>query len=281
MAQPSPQATARIGRLSPQALAFARRILLPLVRLLWRPTLTGLEHLPTGPFLLVANHSAGIGLAELLCFAALYVHQAGPDRPLAGFALARGFALWPLSRLHPHVGTIPSTYEAAADAIGQGVPILVFPGGDHESLQPIWTPNRVDFCGRVGFLRIAHQHQLPLVPLGIRGGAWTAPIVLRARWLATALVVPRWVLGVKRWGISVLALGGTAAIWALPWPWPIRVALALLWMGSPLTFLPWLPATLRLRIGPALPPPGADLLAELAKVERAVQGLVDAAATAR
>lgn len=277
MAQSQPAWPPRAGQVSPQAAAFAQRVLLPLVQVLWRPTLNGLENLPLGPFLLVANHSAGIGLAELLSFGALYVVQAGPDRPLAGYAQSTSFALWPMSKVHQHLGTIPSTYEAAHQTLQQGVPILVFPGGDHESLQPVWTPNHVDFCGRVGFLKIARQHGVPIVPLGIRNGAFTAPILYRAKWMATALVLPRWLFGVKRWAISLLAVFGCAGLLWLPLPLWLRLLLCWAWLGSPLTFLPWVPWTLRFRIGAPLQLGEGELADELAKVEAAVQAMVDAA----
>ncbi len=275
MAVPPPDAHPNLGRLSPQITPWVHRLLRPLVRALWRPTLTGLEQLPDGPFLLVANHSAGIGLAELLSFVALYAEQAGPGRPLAGFAQSASHGLWPISHLHRHVGTIPSTYEAAAATLRQGVPILVFPGGDHESLQAIWTPNRVDFGGRVGFLRIAHQHQVPLVPLGIRNGAWTAPLLLRARWLANVLVLPRLLFGTKRWAVSLLSVGVVVALATSPLAWPWQVLLCWLCMATPLGFVPWVPCTLRFAIGAPLPPPSTDWSVELARIQSAVQALVD------
>jgi hypothetical protein len=91
-------------------------------------------------FLLVANHSAGIGLAELASFAALYLEQVGRARPLAGFA-------------HP-----------------------------------------IDFR----FAPIARRHGLPIVPMGIRGSHFTAPVLLRSRVLPWLLVLPC-LAGLKRW----------------------------------------------------------------------------------
>lgn len=274
---------AQPGRVSPRFVALIDRWLLPAVRILWRPTLTGTENLPFDrPFLLVANHSAGMGVAEIHSFVALYLAQVGPDRPLAGFALPLGFRIWPLSALHRELGSIPSSYGAAAATLAQGVPILVFPGGDHESLAPIWLTNRVDFAGRLGFLRIARAAGVPIVPLGIRGGQMTAPILLRSKLLAELLVVPRWLLGVKRWGVSLLGLLGAVALGAcVPLAWPVRVVLIWLWLGSPLTFVPWLPWTVRMRIGPPLAASdlfgaGADaeLPHALARVEAAVRAQV-------
>jgi 1-acyl-sn-glycerol-3-phosphate acyltransferase len=274
------------GRITPGAARFVRRVVAPLVRLCFRPTLEGSDNLPPGAYLLVANHSAGMGLAELASFLVLYRRHVGPERPLAGFALPLGFRVFPLSWLLRLLGAIPATYAAAERTLAAGVPILVFPGGDHETMRPVWDANRVDFGGRVGFLRIAARAGVPVVPLGITGSHYTAPILLRSRALATVLAVPR-LIGLKRWAISVLGVAGAIAILALvPLAWPARVALAVLWLGSPLVFLPWIPWTVRMRIG--APIPAADLFADrsgnegagdlqaaLARVEAAVQAQVD------
>lgn len=273
------------GRPTALGVAVIRRLVTPWTRALFRPRWSGTENLPTErPYLLVANHSAGVGAAEIACFAALWLRDLGPERPIAGFALPLGFVLWPFSWMHRQLGTVPSTYAAAHDALRRGVPLLVFPGGDHESLKPVWQNHRVDFAGRVGFLRIAREAGVPIVPLGIRNGAWTAPIVFRSSALAWMLLAPR-LMGVKRWGVSLLALIGAAAIgiW-LPTDLWIRSVVIWLWLGSPLTFLPIVPASIRLRVGRPIEPTelfaGDDreqaLRSALLRVERDVEVLVRA-----
>ncbi|MEL6181944.1 MAG: 1-acyl-sn-glycerol-3-phosphate acyltransferase [Myxococcota bacterium] len=244
------------GRPTARGVWILRRLVLPVVRLAFRPTLHGVEHLPPPgqPYLLVANHSAGLGLAELSSFAALYVHHVGPDRPLAGFAHPIGFRFWPLTAIHRQLGSVPSTYEAAFDALDAGVPLLVFPGGDHETLRPIWQANHVDFGGRRGFLRIARQAQVPIVPMGIHGSHYTVPMLWRSRALAWWLVVPR-LVGLKRWGISLLGVvGAVVLLMVLPLPLWARVLLAWYWLSSPLALMPIVPWTIRFRIGPPLTP---------------------------
>ncbi|MDF2697322.1 MAG: 1-acyl-sn-glycerol-3-phosphate acyltransferase [Labilithrix sp.] len=256
-----------------------------MVRLAHRPTLEGLEHLPTsGPFLLVANHSGGLGIAEIHSFVALYAARLGSARPLAGFAHPLGFRVWPLSLVLRHIGAIPSTYDAAAAALAAGVPLLVFPGGDHEVTRPFWEANRVDFGGRRGFVRIAHRAWVPIVPMGIHGSHLTAPILLRSYLLPWLLVWPR-VTGVKRWPITLLAVIGAALIFAFaPWALPVRLLLVWLWLTLPLTLLPWVPLTIRFRIGEPIRPDDLfasrdrvedeELEAARATVEGAVQALV-------
>jgi 1-acyl-sn-glycerol-3-phosphate acyltransferase len=283
------------GRASPTVVSLARRFLYPFVWVCHRPLFEGIENLPTrGPFLLVANHSAGTGLAEILSFVALWARAFDGKRPIAGFALPIGFRVFPLSRLLRAAGAIPSTYSAAKQAIALGSPILVFPGGDHEALRPLWQANRVDFGGRVGFLRIARASNIPIVPLGIAGGHFTGPILVRSRVLATLLVVPR-LIGVKRWGLSVLGVMVAVAIATQgPGSWAVRAILIWLWLGSPFVFSPWVPWKIRMRVGE--PIAASELFAErgaregedeaelrraLTRVEGAVQSLVTAGVVRR
>jgi 1-acyl-sn-glycerol-3-phosphate acyltransferase len=278
---------ARPGVASPAALWFATRVLHRAVRLLHRATLEGVEHLPvSGPFLLVANHSGGLGIAEINSFIALYAKRFGASRPIAGFAHPLGFEIWPLSRIHPHLGTIPSTYAAAEATLAAGVPILVFPGGDHESMRPIWQAYRVDFGGRKGFLRIARKAGVPILPLGIRGSHLSAPPLVRSRLFTWMFVWPS-LVGVKRYAVHALCPSRRCRdprVRDLAWPW--RALLAWAWAGSPLAFVPWIPWTIRMRIGPALMPEtlfGTDASATgeavlefaLRRVETEIQSMVD------
>ena len=271
------------GVFAPRIVSMANAVLWPLVRLLFRPSLQGVENLPRDkPFLLVANHSAGAGIAEIMCFIALYLRQVGADRPLAGFALPQGFSVFPLSKLLKSIGAIPSTYDAASKTLEKGVPILIFPGGDYETLRPLWQANRVDFGGRTGFLNIAKTAAVPIIPLGIQGAHYTCPIFLRSEWLAWMLLVPR-LIGLKRWGISLTGIIGAAAILLLaPLGMEWRWLLTWLWLGSPLVFLPILPWRIRMQLGK--PIAAEDLFAAepdmqqvLRRVEREVETLVRSA----
>lgn len=269
---------ARPGVPSALALRAIRGLLLPIVRVLHRPTLSGLEHLPDGPYLLVANHSGCAAIAEINAFVALYVERFGATRPLAGFAHPISFVVWPLTWIMRQVGGIPSTYRAAEGALAAGVPVLVFPGGDHDALRPIWLANRVDFAGRVGFLKIARAANVPIVPLGIHGSHYTAPPLVRARVLSYLALWPR-VFGVKRYAITLLGVLGALAIAALvPLAWPWRALLVWAWLASPLQLLPWIPWRVRLRIGAPLAPEtlfaGDDLAPALRTVEQAIERLV-------
>lgn len=264
------------GQVSAGALQCLTRIVRPLSRLFNRPKLTGFDNLPDGPYLLVANHSAGVALAEILAIASLWAERFGAARPLAGFAHVIGFKFPPLRWVHRQIGTIPSTYEAAFDALAKGVPVLVFPGGDHESLRPIWQANRVDFGGRRGFVRIAREAGVPIVPMGIVGSHYTVPILWRSRALAWLLIIPR-LAGIKRWAISLLGVLGCVAFACTGWAWWVKLLTGWLWLALPGMFTPIVPWTIRMRIGEPMPVFGADCDLDAARdaVQARVQQLVD------
>ena len=270
------------GVLSLHAQHWIRRWLTPVVHFLFRPRRVGWENLPEeGPFMLVTNHAAGIGLAELLTLLSLWNEQFGGKKALAGFAHPLGFHLSGFREFHRQVGSIPSTYSAGLRALQNDISIVVFPGGDHESLKPVWQNGRVDWNGRKGFLRLAREANVRVVPMGIRNGALTSPILWRSQWMAWFFVLPK-LLGFKRYGISLLGvLGAVGLIAGLPDAPLVSGLLAWLWLGSPFSYLPIIPASLTYSIGEPFEPEvlfgkeGELTLEEaLLTVEGAVQRLV-------
>jgi 1-acyl-sn-glycerol-3-phosphate acyltransferase len=72
-----------------------------------------------------------------------------------------------------------------------GAALLVYPGGDYEVHRPSWHSARVDFGGRKGFIRLAQQKQVPLVPVVAIGGQETALFLSRGERLARLLGLDR------------------------------------------------------------------------------------------
>ncbi|MFC1706131.1 1-acyl-sn-glycerol-3-phosphate acyltransferase [Planctomycetota bacterium] len=246
------------GRPNPRLLCLFRWLAAPGIRLMHRPVLEGTENLPVDrPFLLVANHSAGLAIGEIFSFIACYTRRFGLERPLTGMAHPFGFHLWPFSYVLRGLGAIPSTYAAAEEALRADIPVLIFPGGDHEACRPVWQASRVDLAGRRGFLRIARKAQVPIVPMGIRGSHYTAPILWRSRLVMPWLAVVPVVFGVKRFPLTLLAVIGVVLLVVFAQPalgWPLTILLSWLWVASPFPFLPWVPSTIRMRIGKPIPP---------------------------
>jgi 1-acyl-sn-glycerol-3-phosphate acyltransferase len=76
-------------------------------------------------------------------------------------------------------------------ALDRGAALLVYPGGDHETFRPSWESDRVDFAGRTGFVKLALEHGVPIVPVVSAGGQETALFLGQGRRLARALQLDR------------------------------------------------------------------------------------------
>ena len=84
-------------------------------------------------------------------------------------------------------GTVAaSPRERRARRWTAGAALLVYPGGDYEVHRPVWERNRVDFSGRKGFMRLALEQDVPIVPVVAIGGQETALFLSRGEGLARA-----------------------------------------------------------------------------------------------
>jgi 1-acyl-sn-glycerol-3-phosphate acyltransferase len=260
------------GQVSPAMAWLFARCFGPLVDLLFRPTISGLDRIPTGrACLLVANHSGG-GLADILCLARLWLRHRGQG--LAGMAHPVAFVVPGAAAFVRGLGAVPATYDAAGRALEAGVSVLVFPGGDHEAFRPIWQARTVDFAGRKGFLRIAQAARVPIVPIGLTGSHYTNPILWRSRLLPWLAVLPR-ALGIKRLPISLSWLVGVVAILAQA-PFPLALALAFAWSAILVPyFVPLVPYSVKVRVGEPIETfDEPDLERGYARVREAVEALL-------
>jgi len=158
-----------------------------------------------GAALLVGNHSGG-GLTPdtSAVFAAWYAER-GFDRPLIGLGFDAAFTVPLIGSVMRRMGQVPASVENAGRALDEGLPVLVYPGGDHELFRPWLDRNRIDLAGRKGFIRLALEKRVPVVPVVGHGGHDSVIVLLRSERLA------EW-LGLKR-----IRMGNLPIVWQLPW----------------------------------------------------------------
>jgi 1-acyl-sn-glycerol-3-phosphate acyltransferase len=248
------QSSPRPGVIDPIMLDRYVRMLGPLVRRMWPPTFHDLDRLPhDDKILIVANHS-GMGAAELLALTLAWYERFGTTRPMAGMAHPAGFRV-PLLRECLHaMGAVEATRVGAAKARQAGVPILLFPGGDHEATRPVWQADRVDFAGRKGWIRLAREHGLTIVPLCISGSHVTLPIVASGR--AVAWLTGLRLLGTHRAPLPALALLTSTLAFGAARALGASRSLSLLaaWATiTPTVILPWLPSPIGFHFLPPIP----------------------------
>ncbi|BBX71669.1 1-acyl-sn-glycerol-3-phosphate acyltransferase [Mycolicibacterium psychrotolerans] len=158
----------------------------PLVKTYFRSQVTGLEHVPVGPALMVSNHSGGLVTFDLSVFAVDYYRTFGYARPLYVLAHDNMFR-GPMAGFLERTGVIRATPENAAAALAKGGLVLVFPGGDYDVYRPTRRENVIDFGGRTGYVTTAIQAGVPIVPSVSIGGQENQFYVARGRRLARAL----------------------------------------------------------------------------------------------
>ena len=248
-----------LDRRDPRLIARLLPALRPVLRRYFRLRVQGLENLPRGPALLVANHNGGIFGPDLPCTLGTLWDTLGPDAPL--YALAHDFAmrqLAPLGRVLQRFGAVRATPDNARRILERGGQALVYPGGDLDAYRHFDRRDEVVLGERVGFVRVAQRCGVPIVPIVAHGAHRSAYIFTEGEHIARAL-------GLRRWG----RLDRFPIALSLPWglaigPWVPHL---------PLPF----PITLRV-LPPVLVDEAADPRAAREDVRAAMQTALDAMA---
>ena len=195
------------------------RLTAPLMRSVFgtyfRGEVRGLDNIPAeGPSLLVGNHSGGTMIADTFVFAQKFYEHFGPDRRFHQLAHSVA-ARHPWMGLIRHWGTVAASHENAKRAFKRDAPVLVYPGGDYETYRPTTHSDRIEFGGRKGFIKLALDQGVPIVPVVSIGGQETAWFLTRgetaARLTGLAKLARIKVLPVQiapPFGITVLDLPG-------------------------------------------------------------------------
>jgi 1-acyl-sn-glycerol-3-phosphate acyltransferase len=237
-----------------------------LIASLWyRGEVRGLGNIPdSGPVLLVGNHSGGNMTPDTIIFTLAFSTYFGVERPF--FQLAHNLVLsMPTLGSLRKFGTVAASPSNSKEALESGAALLVYPGGDYEVHRPSWERNRVDFGHRQGFIRLALDQNVPIVPVVSIGGQETALFLSRGERLAKLLALDR------MFRLKVLPI-------SLALPWGLNV-------GDMLGHLP-LPAKLTIETLPALdlraefgPDPDIDEIYD--HIQRQMQDTLDALAAER
>jgi 1-acyl-sn-glycerol-3-phosphate acyltransferase len=160
---------------------------------LWhRPTVTGIENIPAeGPCLVVSNHSGGLMSLDAPVLFDAFVRRFGYDRKfylLSHDVIFHTPAAWELGKW----GMIPAAPDMARAALADGGVVLVFPGGDLDVYRPTTHEARIDFGGKTGYVRLACDAGVPIVPVVSIGGQETQLFLSRGENIANLLRAPKW-----------------------------------------------------------------------------------------
>ena len=172
----------------------------------FRGEVRGLGNIPEeGAVLMVGNHSGGNLTPDTTVFTLAFTTYFGVERVFHQLAHNLVLSMPGLAFLRKY-GTVAASPQNARKALRSGAAVLVYPGGDYEVHRPSWERHRVDFGGRKGFIRLAIEENVPLVPVVAVGGQETALFLSRGEGLAKLLGLDR-MLRLKVLPISI----------AIPW----------------------------------------------------------------
>ena len=165
-----------------------RRLYDPIYRKYFRVTWEGLENLPAGPALLVANHAGAIPSDAP---AIMHGIETELGRPVYGLADHLFRQLPVLGTLWSRAGGVVAHPDNAYRLLReQRQLVLVFPEGTKGPGKPYNERYRLRRFGRGGFVEIAMRAGVPVVPIAVVGAEESMPTIATLPALSRLLGLP-------------------------------------------------------------------------------------------
>ncbi|MBD1875467.1 acyltransferase family protein [Nodosilinea sp. FACHB-131] len=198
----------------------------------------GWEQIPEGQIMLVGSHNGGLGAPDMFMMVYDWVRRFGTDRIVYGLMHPKVWQACPaVASLAERAGAIAAHPKTALAALDRGASILVYPGGAQDVFRPFYQRDQIQLGNRKGFVKIAIQRHIPVVPVVSWGAHETLlvladiyPLVERLHQLGMP-----WLLGIDPevfpvylglpWGVAFGPLPN------IPWPRPIAT-----YVGAPIYF---------------------------------------------
>lgn len=205
--------------LDPAAAQKAVKLLSFFHRVYFRTECHGLQHLPPGRVLLVANHAGQVPIDAAIIGCALFL-DAKPERVVRAMVEKWAGTLPFVSTFFSRVGQVVGLPENARRLLERDEVLLAFPEGVRGISKPITRRYQLEQFG-TGFMRLALETSAPIVPIAVIGSEEQYVSVGNLTGLARALGIPAFPLVPQ-----LLIPGGQ-----LPLPLKYR-----LYFGEPLRF---------------------------------------------
>jgi len=197
----------------------------PLMDYYFRMEIEGFDRLPKPPALLIGVHSGAPFVWDAWTVGIQWWRHFGDDRPLHGTAHDALMAAPLIGGYFRKMGVLPAAPDSIAGALAAGRDVALWPGGEIDSLRPWTERDQATLAGRTGFIRMAIQAGVPIVPIATVGGPDSMPVLLKGRRLARALQLDK-VARLKMFPIALQAPWGLspAMLPEIPLPTKIRTA---------------------------------------------------------
>lgn len=203
-----------IREVSFETLRKSHRVWSPVVRSYFRSEVRHMSRIPDEQCLIVAHHDGGVLPINGICFGVAWYDHFSFTRPL--YVLAHDLIHKVFGRftdLLPKSGLVPADRAVMDRLVPTGHSMLVFPGAARETFRPIWERRNIDLGGRVGFVRQALRHGLPILPIVSAGSHETVIVLSRGQRVAEKLGLRRLVRSAD--ALPLMA-GLPWGLWAIP-----------------------------------------------------------------
>ena len=197
----------------------------PLMDYWFRMEMEGWERLPEPPALLVGIHSGAPFVWDAWTVGIQWWRRFGTERPLHGTAHDALMAAPGIGTYFRKMGVLPAAPDSMAAALAAGHDVALWPGGEVDSLRPWVKRDEAVLAGRKGFVRMAINAGVPIVPIATVGGADAMPVLASGRRIARLLQLDK-VARLKMFPVALSAPWGVgpALLPEIPLPSKIRTA---------------------------------------------------------
>src|SRR4051794_31587817 len=198
----------------------------PLIDYWFRMEIEGWERIPDSPVLLIGIHSGAPFVWDAWTVGLQWWRRFGRDRPLHGTAHDALMGTPLVGRFFRSMGVLPAAPDAIATALAEKRDVILWPGGEVDSLRPWKDRDEATLAGRSGFVKMAIRAGVPIVPVATVGGADAMPVLLKGDNLAKLLRLDK-IARVKVFPIALSLPWGIApaALPQVPLPAKIRTTL--------------------------------------------------------
>jgi len=164
---------------APSVYGVLHAVVPPLARAVWRPTVTGLHHVPpTGPVILASNHLSFVDSVVIPVVAPRKVVFLAKSDYFTGTGLRgrlqrawfEGLGMLPVDREDTKAAM--ASLDTALEVLGRGEAFGIYPEGTRSRDGRLYR-------GRTGVAHLALTAGVPVVPVGLRGTERLQPVGAR------------------------------------------------------------------------------------------------------
>jgi 1-acyl-sn-glycerol-3-phosphate acyltransferase len=149
----------------------------------------GIDVLPEGPVMLIANHGSHVLAWDGAMILSACLLDADTPRLAHGMAEHRLMTLPLLGTAARRIGAVDGRRDTCIDLLRAGGAVLTFPEGVEALRRPFRERYRLRPFGH-GFMHVAIATGAPIVPVAVIGAEEEAPLLGNPRWLARLLRTP-------------------------------------------------------------------------------------------